>query len=211
MQYKAHFLVALGIIALDGCSSAPKPAEPVPLSITIQASTQINPDNYGRPSPLKLVFYELKSPVTFETADFFSLSQRDQAVIGPDLLGKEEFFVRPGETRTLSRKGFPDTTALGVFVEFRDIDKSIWHASATVPTAERAGFFSTIAGAMPGSTPPQKNYRIAIDQHSVKFVSATTPADTTDLAPKAPAPVSNPPSPTQDMPTSLPAKPTLSH
>ena len=110
----------------------------------------------------------MKSSAAFETADFFSLSQKDQATLGAELLGKEEFFLRPGDSKVLTRKGFPETAALGVFVEFRDIDKSIWHATASVPAAATPGMFSVFGGTN------QKNYQILIDQHSVKFVAAAS-------------------------------------
>ena len=173
-------LVGVGAALLGGCSSGPKPVTPVPLNVAIQASSKINPDTYGRPSPTKVVFYELKSSAAFETADFFSLSQKDQATLGADMLGKEEFFLRPGDSKTLTRKGFPETTALGVFVEFRDIDKSIWHATASVPAAETPGMFSVFSGSN------QKNYQILIDQHSVKFIAVApqtsgTPAPTATI------------------------------
>ena len=182
-RWKFHLLAAVGLMLLGGCASTPKPVTPVPLSVTVQASSKVNPDTYGRPSPTKVVFYELKSSVAFETADFFSLSQKDQAILGGDMLGKEEFFLRPGDTKIMTRKGFPETTALGVFVEFRDIDKSIWHATAVVPAAEAPGMFSVFSGSK------QKNYQILIDQHSVKFVAVTaTSSSTPTPAPAVSAP-----------------------
>jgi type VI secretion system protein VasD len=189
-------LFAATVVALliCGCSSTPKPVTPTPFSVSIQTDKKVNPDNYGRPSPIKVVFYELKSPVAFETADFFSLSQKDQATLGADMLGKEELFLGPGETKTLTRKGIAETTALGVFVEFRDIDKSIWHATSTFAPAEPTGIMSTFKSA------PQRSYQITIDQHSVKFV----PTGTTS----SPALV---PDAIQNIPGSLPAVPTLTH
>jgi len=167
-QRSKHHLLAIGGVALlSACSSAPQPVAPIPLSVTVQTTTKINPDSFGRPSPTKVVFYELKSSATFETADFFSLSQKDQATLGADLLGKEEFFLRPGESKTLTRKGFLETAALGIYVEFRDIDKSIWRATATVPTAEASGGSPSFSGTNP------KKYQVLIDQHSVKFVAVT--------------------------------------
>lgn len=186
MHGKFCLFAALGMALLSGCSSTPKPVAPDPFTVVIQADAKINPDTYGRPSPTKVVFYELRSGVAFETADFFSLSQKDQAILGSDMLGKEEFFLRPGESKTLNRKGIPETSTLGVFVEFRDIDKSIWHATANVPPPEAPGMFSMFSGS------PQKNYQIQIDQHSVKFVvvatrTGNTPPPTPAPAPAAPA------------------------
>jgi type VI secretion system protein VasD len=188
MRRNAGGLALLGLALLGGCSSsAPKQVPPDPFTVVVQADAKVNPDSYGRPSPTKVVFYELKSPDTFETADFFSLSQKDQATLGGDMLSREEFFLRPGDSKTLTRKGIPETTTLAVYVEFRDIDKSIWHATATVPPPEQPGMFSSLSFS---SGPKQKNYQIQIDQHSVKFVAiATTPNKTA-------APVTMPSAPT---------------
>jgi type VI secretion system protein VasD len=178
MHGKFGALALLGLALLGGCSSSgPKQVPPDPFSVVVQADAKANPDSYGRPSPTKVVFYELKSPVTFETADFFSLSQKDQATLGGDMLSREEFFLRPGDSKTLIRKGIPETSTLAVFVEFRDIDKSIWHATANVPPPEAPGMFSSIGSSI-GLTggPAQKNYQIKIDQHSVKFIAYATTA-----------------------------------
>jgi type VI secretion system protein VasD len=189
---KFSALALLGLALLQGCSSSgPKQVPPDPFSVVVQADAKANPDSYGRPSPTKVVFYELKSPVTFETADFFSLSQKDQATLGGDMLSREEFFLRPGDSKTLTRKGLPETTSLAVFVEFRDIDKSIWHATANVPPPEAPGMFSSIGSSIGFNDSKQKNYQIQIDQHSVKFVAVATtasnvPSSTPATTPTAP-------------------------
>lgn len=193
MHGKLGALALLGLALLQGCSSSgPKQVPPDPFSVVVQADAKTNPDSYGRPSPTKVVFYELKSPVTFETADFFSLSQKDQATLGSDMLSREEFFLRPGESKTLTRKGIPETTSLAVFVEFRDIDKSIWHATANVPPPEAPGMFSSIGSSIGFGGSTQKNYQIQIDQHSVKFVAVATTASNAPAA----TPVATPSAPT---------------
>jgi len=190
MHGKFGALALLGLTLLQGCSSSgPKQVQPDPFTVVVQADAKANPDSYGRPSPTKVVFYELKSPVTFENTDFFSLSQKDQATLGGDMLSREEFFLRPGDSKTLSRKGLPETTSLAVFVEFRDIDKSIWHATANVPPPDAPGMFSSIGL---GGGSKQKNYQIQIDQHSVKFVAVATTANNATT----PAPVATPSAPT---------------
>lgn len=165
----AHW-VFWGIVSvlIAGCSSGPfslRPLVPVPLKVSIKADGNINPDSRGRPSPLKVVIYELKSSAAFESADFFSISQKDQAIMGKDLLGREEIFLQPGEGRTLTRKGYPDTTVIGVFAEFRDIDKSVWRATTVIPSAEAAGILSSVWGG-----PKEKAYQILLDQRSVKIM-----------------------------------------
>ena len=147
---------------LAGCPSSPKvplPFIPVPLSIFIQANDKINPDSKGRPSPAKVVIYELKSPAAFESADFFSISQKDQATLGAEMLSREEFFLRPGDSKTLTRKGNAESGFIGVFVEFRDIDQTVWRAVTAVPPAQQG---------VPAIMKP-KSYHILLNQRGIKI------------------------------------------
>jgi type VI secretion system protein VasD len=88
----------------------------------------MNPDVTGRPSPVLLRLYELKAPANFDQADFFSLYQQAQDVLGADLLARDEFLLRPGETRTLERVVEPDARYLGLLAAYRDLDHALWHA-----------------------------------------------------------------------------------
>lgn len=187
VRFKRRMLTAAAMALIAGCASGPRPVMPVPLNVSVRADAKINPDAKGRPSPLKVVFYELKSGAAFEAADFFSLSQKDQATIGTDLLGREEFFLRPGDSKTLVRKGYPDTAVIGVFAEFRDIDKSVWRATTAVPVAEPAGMLSSLRATK------EKSYQILLDQRSVKIIPLAAPGNQVSL-PELP---------------SLPAKPAL--
>ena len=98
---KFHLLAALAMTSLCACLLGPKPVAPVPLSVTVQATAKINPDNYARPSPAKVVFYELKSSTAFETADFFSLAQKDQASLYtlPTCWARKNFSCVPARAR----------------------------------------------------------------------------------------------------------------
>lgn len=161
-----HWMLLLIVnMLIAGCASGPRPLLPVPLTVSIKADADINPDFRGRPSPLKVVIYELKSSAAFESADFFSLSQNDQAIMGMELLGREEVFLQPGESKTLTRKGYPGTKVIGVFAEFRDLDKSVWRAAIAIPAAEEAGMLSSVWGG-----PKKKAYRILLDQRSVRIL-----------------------------------------
>lgn len=56
------------------------------------------PNGNGRPSPIVVRLFELKHPVTFENADFFSLYERAKETLAPDLVASEEIELRPGES-----------------------------------------------------------------------------------------------------------------
>ena len=87
---------ALAAALLACAGGPPKPAQ---VTGTVEASAQVNPSTSKRPSPLLVRVYELKSVAAFNSADFMSLYQRDQAELAADLLGREEFMLAPGECR----------------------------------------------------------------------------------------------------------------
>lgn len=125
----ALWAVTLTALMTAGCASAPKPTK---VSGSIEASPTINPSASQRPSPLMLRIYELKSPTTFNAADFMSLYQRDQAELATDLVAREELTLAPGETRSLSKMLSPDTRYIGVVAAYRDVEHARWRSIAVV-------------------------------------------------------------------------------
>lgn len=121
---------AAGItLALVACAGAPKPAQ---VAGTIQASPLVNPSTSKRPSPLLLRVYELKTAAGFNSADFMSLYQRDKAELGADMLGKEEFVLAPGESKTFAKTLAADTRFLGVVAAYRDVEHARWRSVVPV-------------------------------------------------------------------------------
>jgi len=100
--------MAMGACAgIAACSSPPKPPPPKPpllLAINIVASAQLNPDARMRPSPVVVRVYELKSAAQFNSADFLSLYDKDQSVLGGDVVTREEFVLRPGEKKAINKQ-----------------------------------------------------------------------------------------------------------
>jgi type VI secretion system protein VasD len=78
--------------------------------------------------------YQLQATDAFTRADFFALYEREAAVLGADLVTREELLLRPGETRPLDRTLAADTRHLGVLVAYRDLDRTVWRTVlATTP------------------------------------------------------------------------------
>jgi type VI secretion system protein VasD len=100
---------------------------------TIKVDARANPDAHGRPSPVVIRVYELKSLAAFNNADFFALFEKESETLGGDLVGREEFQLDPGETRPYQRQLQPDTKFIGVVAGFRDIEHARWRESAPVP------------------------------------------------------------------------------
>jgi type VI secretion system protein VasD len=120
--------LACGVALAVGCASSP----PL-LRGTIIADPAINPDRVGRPSPVVVRVYELKSLGAFNGADFFSLFEKDQETLGSELVAREEYELRPAETKKYERQLQPDTKFIGVVAAFRDLENSRWRQAAPVP------------------------------------------------------------------------------
>jgi type VI secretion system protein VasD len=129
-------LPALGFSAtlmLSAACKAPPPPPPTAVKISVAVLASANPDSSGRPSPVLVRVYELKSTAAFDSADFFTLYGKDQATLGADLNAKSEFLLRPGENRSLEQTVQPGTKFIGVVAAYRDIERSRWRATAPVP------------------------------------------------------------------------------
>jgi type VI secretion system protein VasD len=120
--------MSIGLIS--GCSSVST------IEARLHADLALNPDLNGRPSPLVLRFYELKSLSVFNSADFFNLFEQDVALLGEELQMRDEFVFQPGETRNLERDLRLDTRYLGVVGAYRDIENARWRNSVEVEPGE---------------------------------------------------------------------------
>jgi type VI secretion system protein VasD len=128
-----HVLGVIALLTLAGCASPPPPPpKPTIVQATIDARANTNPDARGRPSPVVLRFYELKSLATFSSADFFSLFERDKEVLAAELVGREEFQLSPGVNQQFERKLQTETGYIAVVAAFRDLEHAQWRASMPV-------------------------------------------------------------------------------
>jgi type VI secretion system protein VasD len=126
-------LLAASLTLAGGCGSSTPPL----LKGAIKVDTKTNPDVAGRPSPVVVRVYELRSLGGFNGADFFALFEREQETLGGELVGREEFSLRPGETRPYQRQLQPDTKFIGVAAAFRDLENSRWRQAVAVPGKRR--------------------------------------------------------------------------
>ena len=118
---------------LTACSISPRALLfPTKISSQILASFDINPDANGRPSPLVVRIYELKSNNTFDNADFFKLYDEEEATLGGDLLTRKEFELSPGEGREIIYKAHDQARYFGVVAAYRNIDQARWRASTAL-------------------------------------------------------------------------------
>ncbi len=135
LRYLLLLPALLGIGLMSGCSSVST------IEARLHANLALNPDLNGRPSPLVLRFYELKSLSVFNSADFFNLFEQDVALLGEELQMRDEFVFQPGETRNLERDLRLDTRYLGVVGAYRDIENARWRNSVKIEPGEDLQLF----------------------------------------------------------------------
>jgi len=114
------------LVLLAGCSSLSPYSSMTKLDLKLTASDQVNPDLNGRPSPIVVRLMELKHPVAFENADFFSLYERARESLAPDLGASEELELRPGESVELKLSLESGSRYVGVLAAYRDLPETKW-------------------------------------------------------------------------------------
>lgn len=123
----AGAVLGLGLVA--GCASKPVTT---PVTLQFVAAADVNPDARGRASPVLARVYALKAPGAFDTADFFSLQDKDSATLGADLVQREELVLRPGEHKSLQFVLPADVAALGFIGAYRDLNRARWRQGVAV-------------------------------------------------------------------------------
>ncbi|MCU7917451.1 MAG: type VI secretion system lipoprotein TssJ [Candidatus Thiodiazotropha sp. (ex Dulcina madagascariensis)] len=132
-----NLLLTLGLLYLFmmmGCSSVSS------VKVTMNADQSVNPDINGRPSPIVARIYELKSLSVFNNADFFNLFEQDVALLGDEMLMRDELHFQPGEIKTLERDLQPDTRYVGVIGAYRDIENATWRRSIEIDVHDETTF-----------------------------------------------------------------------
>lgn len=131
------FISAVAFILLAGCSALSPYSTETKLDLKLSADDQLNPDLNGRPSPIVVRLIELKHPVAFQNADFFSLYERAKDILAQDLVASEELELRPGETRELKLTVDSGSRYVAVLAAYRDLPDTQWRYIIPVDAEQR--------------------------------------------------------------------------
>ena len=126
------FITALNLSLLGCASDPPEPPPPTIVNLQIEASENVNADSNGNGAPVMVRIYELSGQSNFNATDFFGLFNDDQAALGADLNHKQDFLLRPSESKKLTIKPDDDVQSLGFFAAFRKLDTATWRALVQV-------------------------------------------------------------------------------
>jgi len=94
--------------------------------MVIGASADANPDATGRPSPVVLRIYQLRTDAAFNGAEYFALYDDDKKVLGTELISRDEFVLAPSERRTIEISVAPEARFVAAVAAFRDIRNAQW-------------------------------------------------------------------------------------
>ncbi|XTZ40149.1 type VI secretion system lipoprotein TssJ [Salmonella enterica] len=134
-QITLVFFFMLATLA-SGCG---KSSHSVPTSYNLQfrAHPQINES-----APLKVRVLLLKSDASFMSADFWTLQNNPESVLGANLLDSDEFFLLPGQlSKTLNGKSSPEARYIGVMAEYQALDGKKWRISLPLPVQGEGHFY----------------------------------------------------------------------
>ena len=123
---------------LWGCGSdeeepPPPPPPPTVVSLTLQATPDVNQTEAGEARPVSVRVLRLASVDDFLETGFFELDSDTKGVLGGDLIGEDAFTLAPGATQVYQRQFEEDARFVAVMAAYRDIEGVNWRGVADVP------------------------------------------------------------------------------
>lgn len=139
-RFIGSLLAITAAIALSACASSAT-TKASPYRIEFQAARDVNGDSRQRPSPVLVKVYALRSPASFQAADFFALQSQPEQILGKDLLEMDQLVLAPGESRSIKKPGNPEVTAIGIVAEYRLLEKNKWRDLVILPDPKQLNTF----------------------------------------------------------------------
>jgi type VI secretion system protein VasD len=124
--YLIGILFAVSACGLFSKDKPPPPTEPTRVVIEFEAAGNLNPNIDGRPSPVEVRIYHLRSYSAFKEAGFMPLFDGDQKVLGKELVQKQVIYLKPDEKHTVFFETAEDIRTLGILAAFREYDRGRW-------------------------------------------------------------------------------------
>src|SRR5262245_36394624 len=135
---RARQRMAIALLTVCGCVAYAVPpsalaADKVAVKTEITAAADLNPNRSGRPSPVALYVFQLKSREAFDNADYFSLTAAEATVLGGDLIERSQLMLQPGEARPMEAEFDEGARFIGFVAAFRDIENAQWRGVVELP------------------------------------------------------------------------------
>lgn len=128
MRLPLQAITLFALIATSLLCGCAKPS----IDLAVASQTNVNPDHTGRPSPVIVKIYEMRSDLAFSQSDFGPLFESPVQVLGADLLAADEVLLVPGEARRIKYEPVEGTRFLGVLAGFRQMERARWKTVAPI-------------------------------------------------------------------------------
>jgi type VI secretion system protein VasD len=158
-RFAVRLQVAVCLLAgLAACGTPVARQHSVHLHVV--ASSKLNPDRDGRPSPVIVRVYQLAEADDFRQAGFFDLYERDKPLLGNALLFRSVLAVRPGQRLALDQALVPNARYLAVLVAYRDIYRARWRSVVKLPRNRDGSWLLTLhAGQLTVASLDRKDHK----------------------------------------------------
>ncbi len=130
------------VLLLGACAG--KPPKPADTRAVLSASSDVNPDSGGRPSPVLVRIYQLRGDSEFSGAGFMALYEKDKETLGASLISREEQTLFPGQQMEMKLPLSPEAVFIGAFAGMRDYPSTRWRALTRAPEKSRLKVLSKL-------------------------------------------------------------------
>lgn len=153
------------------------------VSLSVIASPAINPTTEGEPRPVQMRIYQLKDDVKLQAATFEQVWKEDAAVLGQDILKRDEVFVYPNTRTDVKFDRDPTASHIVGAALFRNPKGKSWYMAFELPPPPGKGDCRTAGPDCPdgkcGGFNPNPKFSLWVDQTRVDD-GADHLADVTD-------------------------------
>ena len=133
LSQRAIMKTTLLILLLTGLAGCFGGKSTVKRQASVEAAEDVNPDPGGRPSPVVVRVYQLRSLDIFKHADFFAIYDNEVATLGQSYVQRNEFELQPGMKKDYRYSIDPSAKYIGVLAAFRDLDNARWRSFVQLP------------------------------------------------------------------------------
>ncbi len=131
------------------------------VSLTVVASPNINPTLEGEPRPVQLRLYQLKDDVKLQAATFEQVWKEDAAVLGQDIVKRDDVFVYPNSrTDVKFERDAAASQVIGAAL-FRNPKGRSWYVAFELPPAPGKGD-CVVPGCEDGKCGPNLNPKFSM-------------------------------------------------
>lgn len=123
------FFIVIACLQLMGCSSSPteQSKKQTTISLSLFASSDVNPNVLGKPSPLEVQVYELEDDSMLMSAGYDQIKKDDKAVLKSNYVKRYDYVLTPSQFKFVnSFKINSDTNYIGVVANFSNPGMSEW-------------------------------------------------------------------------------------